>query len=67
MGEELAFIFGAPLAAAGPFPSGNYTVQEKLLSEAVMAYWTNFVKTGWVLPAGLSVHRADVQSAFGES
>jgi len=46
MGEELAFIFGAPLAAAGPFPSGNYTVQEKLLSEAVMAYWTNFVKTG---------------------
>lgn len=46
MGEELAFIFGAPLAPAGPFPSGNYTVQEKLLSEAVMAYWTNFVKTG---------------------
>ncbi|XP_041565227.1 neuroligin-4, X-linked isoform X1 [Drosophila elegans] len=46
MGEELAFIFGAPLATAGPFPSGNYTVQEKLLSEAVMAYWTNFVKTG---------------------
>ncbi|XP_034484812.1 uncharacterized protein LOC117789788 [Drosophila innubila] len=46
MGEELAFIFGAPLAPAGPFPSHNYTVQEKLLSEAVMAYWTNFVKTG---------------------
>ncbi|KAH8369268.1 hypothetical protein KR009_006097 [Drosophila setifemur] len=45
-GEELAFIFGAPLAPAGPFPSTNYTVQEKLLSEAVMAYWTNFVKTG---------------------
>ncbi|EDV41853.1 uncharacterized protein Dana_GF17679, isoform D [Drosophila ananassae] len=46
MGEELAFIFGAPLAPAGPFPSNNYTVQEKLLSEAVMAYWTNFAKTG---------------------
>ncbi|XP_068155832.1 uncharacterized protein Nlg1 isoform X1 [Drosophila tropicalis] len=46
MGEELAFIFGAPLAPAGPFPSHNYSVQEKLLSEAVMAYWTNFVKTG---------------------
>ncbi|XP_034660110.1 uncharacterized protein LOC117896146 [Drosophila subobscura] len=46
MGEELAFIFGAPLAPAGPFPSHNYTTQEKLLSEAVMAYWTNFVKTG---------------------
>ncbi|XP_030374225.1 uncharacterized protein LOC115623821 [Scaptodrosophila lebanonensis] len=46
MGEELAFIFGAPLAPAGPFSSHNYSVQEKLLSEAVMAYWTNFVKTG---------------------
>ncbi|KAH8420801.1 hypothetical protein KR222_005399 [Zaprionus bogoriensis] len=46
MGEELAFIFGAPLAPAGPFPSHNYSVQEKLLSEAVMAYWTNFAKTG---------------------
>ncbi|XP_064550742.1 uncharacterized protein Nlg1 isoform X1 [Drosophila montana] len=46
MGEELAFVFGAPLAPAGPFPSHNYSVQEKLLSEAVMAYWTNFVKTG---------------------
>ncbi|XP_037949215.1 flocculation protein FLO11-like [Teleopsis dalmanni] len=44
-GEELAFIFGAPLAPAGPFPS-NYNEQEKLLSEAVMAYWTNFAKTG---------------------
>ncbi|KAM8704467.1 hypothetical protein ACLKA7_008988 [Drosophila subpalustris] len=46
IGEELAFVFGAPLAPAGPFPSHNYSVQEKLLSEAVMAYWTNFVKTG---------------------
>lgn len=46
MGEELAFVFGAPLAPAGPFSSHNYSVQEKLLSEAVMAYWTNFVKTG---------------------
>ncbi|KAH8359334.1 hypothetical protein KR093_006076 [Drosophila rubida] len=45
-GEELAFIFGAPLAPAGPFASHNYSVQEKLLSEAVMAYWTNFVKSG---------------------
>ncbi|XP_054746996.1 uncharacterized protein LOC129252881 [Anastrepha obliqua] len=45
-GEELAFIFGAPLAPAGPFPSNSYGVQEKLLSEAVMTYWTNFAKTG---------------------
>ncbi|EDV93357.1 uncharacterized protein LOC6564319 [Drosophila grimshawi] len=46
MGEELPFVFGAPLAPVGPYPSHNYSVQEKLLSEAVMAYWTNFVKTG---------------------
>ncbi|XP_069965507.1 uncharacterized protein Nlg1 isoform X2 [Bactrocera oleae] len=45
-GEELAFIFGAPLAPAGPFPSNSYGAQEKLLSEAVMTYWTNFAKTG---------------------
>ncbi|XP_054091848.1 uncharacterized protein LOC105219933 isoform X2 [Zeugodacus cucurbitae] len=45
-GEELAFIFGAPLAPAGYFPSSSYGAQEKLLSEAVMTYWTNFAKTG---------------------
>lgn len=45
-GEELAFIFGAPIAPAGPFPSNSYGAQEKLLSEAVMTYWTNFAKTG---------------------
>ncbi|XP_055848841.1 uncharacterized protein LOC129913899 [Episyrphus balteatus] len=44
-GEELAFIFGAPLAPAGPFHN-KYNAQEKLLSEAVMSYWTNFAKTG---------------------
>lgn len=62
MGEELAFVFGAPLAPAGPFPSHNYTVQEKLLSEAVMAYWTNFAKTGWVV----SLERSELRSAFGQ-
>lgn len=62
MGEELAFVFGAPLAPAGPFPSHNYTVQEKLLSEAVMAYWTNFAKTGWVV----SLVRSELRSAFGQ-
>ncbi|XP_055904543.1 uncharacterized protein LOC129940280 [Eupeodes corollae] len=44
-GEELAFVFGAPLAPAGPFHN-KYNAQEKLLSEAVMSYWTNFAKTG---------------------
>uniref|UniRef100_A0A1A9W1F4 Carboxylesterase type B domain-containing protein n=1 Tax=Glossina brevipalpis TaxID=37001 RepID=A0A1A9W1F4_9MUSC len=45
-GEELPFIFGAPLAAVGPFHGIHYTSQEKLLAEAVMSYWSNFVKTG---------------------
>ncbi|XP_065358771.1 uncharacterized protein Nlg1 [Calliphora vicina] len=45
-GEELAFVFGAPLASAGLFHGTQYTAQEKLLAEAVMSYWCNFAKTG---------------------
>ncbi|TMW49922.1 hypothetical protein DOY81_004994, partial [Sarcophaga bullata] len=45
-GEELAFVFGAPLASAGLFHGTQYTAQEKLLTEAVMSYWCNFAKTG---------------------
>ncbi|XP_011295269.2 uncharacterized protein LOC101895461 [Musca domestica] len=45
-GEELAFVFGAPLASAGLFHGIHYTPQEKLLAEAVMSYWCNFAKTG---------------------
>lgn len=50
-GEELHYAFGAPLAAElinrplGHF-SFNYSRQEIALSEAVMTYWTNFVKFG---------------------
>lgn len=45
-GEELAFVFGAPLASAGLFHGTQFTAQEKLLAEAVMSYWCNFAKTG---------------------
>lgn len=45
VGEDLPYIFGAPLASAGPFQS-RYSPEERLLSEAMMVYWTNFVKTG---------------------
>jgi len=58
-GEELPFLFGAPLlpqrhagsgsAAAeqlSPFAAASYTPGERLLSEAVMRMWTNFAKTG---------------------
>uniref|UniRef100_T1K1T4 Carboxylesterase type B domain-containing protein n=1 Tax=Tetranychus urticae TaxID=32264 RepID=T1K1T4_TETUR len=50
-GEELSYIFGAPLANTllgnplGIFHT-NYTRQEATLAEAVMTYWTNFVKFG---------------------
>ncbi|KAJ1525419.1 hypothetical protein ONE63_010233 [Megalurothrips usitatus] len=45
-GEELPYVFGAPLAATvRAFPS-NYSKAEVALSEAVMTYWTNFARTG---------------------
>lgn len=50
-GDELAYLFGAPLAAVhfdkrwGHFPP-NFTRPEVTLSETVMAQWTNFVKFG---------------------
>lgn len=46
-GEELPYVFGAPLAFVRPFPT-SYTPQERLLSEEIMVYWTNFAKTGCV-------------------
>lgn len=45
IGEELAYVFGAPLAEVGPFPR-HFGNQERLLSEATMKYWSNFAKTG---------------------
>lgn len=44
-GEDLPFIFGAPLGDVGPFQV-FYNAEERLLSEAVMRYFTNFAKTG---------------------
>ncbi|XP_048246692.1 neuroligin-4, X-linked-like isoform X2 [Haliotis cracherodii] len=45
-GDELPYVFGAPIVdGLSPFPS-TYTSAEKMLSEAVMTYWTNFAKTG---------------------
>ncbi len=52
-GEELAYLFGAPLASQllgrsiGHFAS-NYSKPEVTLSEAVMTYWINFAKFGFV-------------------
>jgi neuroligin len=45
-GEDLPYIFGAPLMmATGPFQP-HYTSEERLLSEATMQYFTNFAKFG---------------------
>ena len=45
-GEDLFYVFGAPLAdGIKPFPS-SYTRTERMLSEGVMRYWSNFIKTG---------------------
>lgn len=45
-GEELPYLFGAPLVDGfNHFPK-NYTKWEIALSEAVIIYWTNFARTG---------------------
>jgi hypothetical protein len=44
-GEDLPFVFGAPLGDVGPFGM-DYSPEERLLSEAMMRYFTNFAKTG---------------------
>ncbi|CAL1530991.1 unnamed protein product, partial [Lymnaea stagnalis] len=45
-GDELPYVFGSPLVdGISPFPK-TYTNTEKMLTEAVMTYWTNFAKTG---------------------
>ncbi|XP_023220492.1 neuroligin-4, X-linked-like [Centruroides sculpturatus] len=45
-GEELPYVFGVPLVGTLAHFSGNYTRSEISLAEAVMTFWTNFVKTG---------------------
>ncbi|CAG9576311.1 unnamed protein product [Danaus chrysippus] len=45
-GEELPYIFGAPLVGGLAHFPRNYTKSEVALSESVMLYWGNFVKSG---------------------
>jgi len=45
-GDELSYVFGAPIAdGIDPFLS-VYTKADKAFSEIVMKYWANFIKTG---------------------
>jgi neuroligin len=45
-GEELAYIFGAPLVPLLSHFGRNYTKAEVALSESVIAYWANFARNG---------------------
>lgn len=45
-GEDLPYIFGAPLVGGfNQFPR-NYTKSETTLSEIVMLLWANFTRSG---------------------
>lgn len=46
-GEELPYVFGAPLVGGLAHFPRNYTKAELQLAEAVIIYWTNFARTGW--------------------
>ncbi|XP_071520112.1 uncharacterized protein [Panulirus ornatus] len=45
-GEELPYVFGAPLVGGFNHFGLNYTLEEVFLSELVMTLWTNFARTG---------------------
>ncbi|ELT99093.1 hypothetical protein CAPTEDRAFT_228965 [Capitella teleta] len=45
-GDDMVYVFGAPLTdGIDPFLS-EFTRSEKMLSEAVLTYWCNFVRSG---------------------
>lgn len=46
-GEDLPYIFGAPLGGISPSPfHSTYNSEEQLLSMAIMKYFTHFARTG---------------------
>ncbi|XP_047496487.1 neuroligin-1-like [Penaeus chinensis] len=45
-GEELAYLWGAPLVESLSYFPSNYTQSEVKLSETMLSYWTNFARTG---------------------
>lgn len=45
-GEDLPYVFGAPLVDGFNHFPHNYTKSEVALSEAMMIYWSNFARTG---------------------
>ncbi|VEN42406.1 unnamed protein product, partial [Callosobruchus maculatus] len=45
-GEELPYLFGAPLVGGLAHFTKNYTKSEMALSETMMIYWSNFIRKG---------------------
>ena len=45
-GEELSFVFGAPIADDIGLFARNYSRAEVALSESIVQYFANFIKTG---------------------
>ena len=45
-GEELPFVFGAPLVDGFSHFPRNYTRGEMVLSESIMQYFANFIRNG---------------------
>ena len=45
-GDELAYVFGAPLVGGFSHFTFNFTEDETFLSELMMTMLTNFAKTG---------------------
>lgn len=61
-GEDLPYVFGAPLIGSLSYFNRNYTKSEMALSEAVMTYWTNFAKVG---DPNIHAHEIDSTSERG--
>jgi Carboxylesterase family len=48
--DLLMYALGAPVGdGIDPFPSMSFSRHDRLVSETVMKYWTNFIKTGYGL------------------
>ncbi|RWS31836.1 neuroligin-2-like protein, partial [Leptotrombidium deliense] len=65
-GEDLLYAFGAPLVSGMQlgFFSKTFTKQESALSEAVMNYWSNFVKHGYGTRSIKSIAKRNVAQAL---
>lgn len=47
-GEDLAYVFGAPLVMSLAHFGANFTSDETALSEIIMMHWASFAKYGYV-------------------